>query len=225
MNLTEQIRRRKSLYAYMLLFWICTLTAFFAKDISIWILELLPAYCGFLAIFILLDKKVHFSLLLNFIFAIEIIVLTIGGVYTYAEVPFFSPNDWLGQTFGWERNNYDKLGHFMQGVTPYLACKELLIKRKMVKRSTLQVFLCVSVAMCISAVYELFEYVTMLISSDFADGFVASQGDPFDTQKDMLFALLGALFAACLSVGYRYKEEQENSSDSKKTDFYPNLKV
>lgn len=207
MNWLEQIKKRKSLYAYMLLFWLCTMTAFIAKDISVWIMELLPAYLGFLAIFILLDKKVRFSLLLNIIFALEIIVLTIGGIFTYAEVPFFNASDWLGQTFGWERNNYDKLGHFMQGVTPYMACKELLIKKKMVKRSTLQVFLCISVAMCISAVYELFEYSTMIISSDFAESFVASQGDPFDTQKDMLFALLGALFAACASVGHRYKEE------------------
>ena len=132
---------KKALYWYMALFWICTLTALFSVDVTVWL-------------------------------------------------------------------NYDKLGHFMQGITPYLATKELLIKRKFVKRGAMQVFLCISVSMAVSAMYELFEYGTTLVSSDFATDFVASQGDPFDTQKDMLFAFIGAIFAACFSVNYRYAEEK-----------------
>ncbi len=208
MNIVDRIKKRKSLSAYILLFWLVTLTSFVAKDVVVWFMEVLPAYIGFVAIFILLDRGVHFSRLLNFIFAIEIIVLTIGGIFTYSEVPFFNPTDWLGQTFDWERNNYDKLGHFMQGVTPYLACKEMLITKKIVKRSTMQVFLCISVSMAISAFYELFEYATVMVSGDFAESFVASQGDFFDTQKDMLFAMIGAIFAACASLSYRYDEEK-----------------
>lgn len=209
MNIIGQFNKKRTLCAYMLLFWAVTVTAVFAKDVSVWVLEVLPAYVGLVAIFILLDKGVRFSPLLNIVFAIEIMVLTIGGVFTYSEVPFFGPHDFMGELLGWDRNNYDKLGHFMQGITPYLACKEMLIKKRVVKRSTLQVFLCLSVAMCVSALYELFEYSMMVFASDSAEGFIASQGDPFDTQKDMLFALLGAIFAACTSIGYRYAEEQE----------------
>ncbi len=209
MSFLETIREKKELYMYMTVFWLCTITAFASVDMTVWLMEVLPAYIGFLAIFILLDKGIKFSKLLNAVIIIQILVLTIGGVFTYSKVPFFNPTDWLGETFGWERNNYDKLGHFMQGVTPYVATKELLIKKKLVKRSTIQVFLCVSVSLAVSAVYELFEYVTIMMSSDFANDFVASQGDPYDTQKDMLFALLGSIFAACAFVNYRYDEEKE----------------
>ncbi len=209
MKLTEDVQKKRSQYLFMILFWVCTITAFVSVDMTVWLMEVLPAYLGFLAIFILLDKGVKFSLLLHIVFFVQIIVLTIGGIYTYAKVPFFNPTDWLGETLDWNRNNYDRLGHFMQGVTPYLATKELLVKRKMVKRSTMQVFLCISVSLAVSAIYELFEYLTVLISSDFAQDFVASQGDPYDTQKDMLFALLGAIFAACAFVNCRYQEEEE----------------
>lgn len=209
MKLTEDVQKKRSQYLFMILFWVCTITAFISVDMTVWLMEVLPAYLGFLTIFILLDKGVKFSLLLHIIFFVQIIVLTIGGIYTYAKVPFFNPTDWLGETLDWNRNNFDRLGHFMQGVTPYLATKELLVKKKMVKRSTMQVFLCISVSLAVSAIYELFEYLTVLISSDFAQDFVASQGDSYDTQKDMLFALLGAIFAACAFVNCRYREEEE----------------
>ncbi|MBO4530985.1 MAG: DUF2238 domain-containing protein [Paludibacteraceae bacterium] len=211
MNLIENIKKNKSLYAYMALFWVCTISAWFAVDRTIWVMELLPAYFGFLTIFILHDKGVRFSNLLNIVIFVQVIVLMIGGVFTYSNVPFFNPTDWLGETLGWERNNYDKLGHFMQGITPYVAAKELLMKKKIVKRSTMQVFLCISVSLAVSAFYELFEYATTMVSSEFATEFVASQGDPFDTQKDMLFAFLGSIFAACAFINYKYGEEEEQA--------------
>ena len=73
---------KKALYWYMALFWICTLTALFSVDVTVWLMEVLPAYIGFLVIFILLDRGVRFSPLLNVIFSIQIVVLTIGGVFT-----------------------------------------------------------------------------------------------------------------------------------------------
>ena len=193
----------------MVLFWLCTATVAFARDQTVWMMEVIPAYIGFIAIFVLLDKNVTFSPLLNIIIAIHIAVLTIGGVYTYSRVPLFNPTDWLGEMMGWQRNNYDKVGHFMQGLTPYIATKEMLIRKRIVERSTMQVFLCVSVSMAISAIYELIEYLAIMMSSDVAVDFVGAQGDPYDTQTDMLFALLGAIFAACAFVNYRYKEEKQ----------------
>ncbi|MEA3523565.1 MAG: DUF2238 domain-containing protein, partial [Campylobacterota bacterium] len=40
-------------------------------------------------------------------------LVLIGAHYGYQHVPIF---DLLKESFGWERNNYDKLGHFFQGV-------------------------------------------------------------------------------------------------------------
>ena len=82
------------------------------KDRLTWILEVIPAVIGLL---IMWGTRQSFLLtpLLYFWILIHCIVLMIGGKYTYAEVTFF---DWISQTFGWNRNNFDKLGHFMQGV-------------------------------------------------------------------------------------------------------------
>lgn len=198
---------------YMVLFWVCTATVAFARDQTVWMMEVLPAYLGFIAIFVLLDRNVVLSPLLNIVIAVHVLVLTIGGIFTYPKVPFFNPTDWLGELMGWQRNNYDKLGHFMQGFTPYIATKEMLIRRNIVGRSTMQVFLCISVSMAVSAIYELIEYLTIMMSSEIAVDFVGAQGDPYDTQTDMLFALLGAIFAACALVNYRYKDEKKDEKE------------
>ena len=55
------------------------------------------------------------------------VVLMVGAKYTYAEVPLF---DWISEIFGWERNNYDKVGHFMQGLVPALIAREIFLGKE-----------------------------------------------------------------------------------------------
>lgn len=89
MNVKASLKK-KVLYSYIILFWLCTISAWFAVDTTIWVMEVLPAYFGFLAIFILLDKGVEFSRLLNIVIFIQVFVLCVGGVFTYSKVPFFN---------------------------------------------------------------------------------------------------------------------------------------
>ena len=124
------------------------------------------------------------------------IVLMVGGHYTYAEVPLF---DWLKPVFGWQRNNYDKLGHFMQGFTPVLIAREILIRKKVVaKKGWLPAILILAI-LGTSAAYEIIEWGVSAATGSAGDAFLGTQGDIWDTQSDMLFCLIGSILALCWS--------------------------
>ncbi len=120
------------------------------------------------------------------------IVLMVGGHYTYAEVPLF---DGL---FGAERNNYDKVGHFFQGFVPALLVREILIRRQVVNGAGWRNLFVVSACLAFSAFYELIEWWVALLSDQAADAFLGTQGYVWDTQSDMLWALVGAIGALLL---------------------------
>ena len=56
-------------------------------------------------------------------------------------------------------------------------------------------FLVVCVVLAISATYEFVEWGTALALGNGAVDFLGTQGDPWDTQSDMFFALIGAVVA------------------------------
>ena len=56
-------------------------------------------------------------------------------------------------------------------------------------------FLVVCVVLAISASYELIEWAAALALGQGANEFLGTQGDPWDTQSDMLFALIGSVTA------------------------------
>jgi putative membrane protein len=120
------------------------------------------------------------------------IVLIVGGTYTYARVPLgFNLADLLDL----DRNPYDKIGHFFQGFVPALIAREILLRGQYVNGKKMLAFIVVSIVLAISASYELIEWgVAVAIGQDATD-FLGTQGDPWDTQSDMLFALIGAVSA------------------------------
>ncbi len=117
-------------------------------------------------------------------------VLMLGGAYTYARVPLGFE---LQELFDLNRNPYDKIGHFMQGFVPALAARELFIRHKVINGKAWLAFLVVCVVMMVSAVYELIEWSAALALGQGADEFLGTQGDMWDTQSDMFFALIGSL--------------------------------
>ncbi|HKO68612.1 MAG TPA: DUF2238 domain-containing protein, partial [Burkholderiaceae bacterium] len=116
----------------------------------------------------------------------------LGGAYTYARVPL---GGWVQQALDLSRNPYDKLGHFMQGFVPAIVAREILIRGKYAQGRRMVAFLCVCIALAISALYELVEWWAALLLGQGAEEFLGTQGDPWDTQSDMLCAALGAVFA------------------------------
>lgn len=159
-----------------------------------WWLEASPALAG-LAILLATYRRFPLTTVCYVLIALHMCVLCVGGHYTYARVPLF---DWLRPIFGWERNNYDRLGHLMQGFVPAIIAREILLRFEVLKRRKWLPFVVVSICLAISAVYELLEWWTALISGAAANDFLGSQGDVWDTQSDMCLALIGAASALIL---------------------------
>ncbi|PZR71832.1 MAG: DUF2238 domain-containing protein [Chthoniobacterales bacterium] len=156
-----------------------------------WWLEVAP---GLAAIVLLVATYHRFRLttLLYTLITLHICVLCVGGHYTYARVPFF---DWLRPIFGWQRNHYDRLGHFLQGFVPALIARELFVRLNILQRKKWMPFLIACVCLAISAFYELIEWWMAILTGSAANDFIGSQGDVWDTQGDMLMALIGAICA------------------------------
>jgi len=164
------------------------------KDIYTWFLEVLPAL---IAAGVLLATRRRFPLtpLVYILILLHSLILMQGGHYTYGEEPFFN---WLKEVLGWPRNNYDKVGHFVQGFIPAMVAREILLRKAVVSGRGWLSFLVVCVCLAISAFYELLEWWVALLSGSGADAFLATQGYVWDTQSDMGLALAGAILALVL---------------------------
>ncbi|MGH8195757.1 MAG: DUF2238 domain-containing protein [Woeseiaceae bacterium] len=164
------------------------------KDYATWTLEVLPAIAA-AAVLWFTRHRFPLTRMLYLLILVHCMVLIVGGHYTYAEVPLF---DWIRDAFGQERNNYDKLGHFMQGFVPAIVAREITIRKAVFVNAEWRNLFIVGLCMGISAVYELVEWVVALISDEAAEAFLGTQGDVWDTQSDMAFALAGAILALIL---------------------------
>lgn len=157
-------------------------------DRATWWLEVLPVLIA-APLLLASARRFPLSALLYVLIALHCLVLILGGAYTYARVP---AGFWVQELFELSRNPYDKLGHFLQGLTPALLAREILLRRGFLARGRMLGFLALCVAMTVSAVYELIEWAVALLAGGGAVEFLGTQGDPWDTQSDMFWALLGA---------------------------------
>jgi len=164
------------------------------KDGVTWWLEATPALVA-LGVMVATWRRFPLTQLLYWLVLAHSVVLFVGAHYTYAEVPLF---EWLRTLLDHTRNNYDKLGHFAQGFVPAIAAREILLRRSPLGRGAWLNFLVVCVVLAISAFYELVEWWVALLSKEAADAFLGTQGYAWDTQSDMLLALIGALLALVL---------------------------
>lgn len=161
------------------------------KDLFTWVLEVAPALIALIALAVT-RRRFPLTPLAYGLILIHCVILMVGGHYTYAEVPLF---DWLRDTLHWQRNNYDKVGHFAQGFIPAIIARELLIRLRVIHGAAWRNFFIVCFVLSVSASYELIEWGVAIASGDDAVAFLATQGDPWDTQSDMAWAWLGALVA------------------------------
>jgi putative membrane protein len=163
-------------------------------DRATWLMEIAPAA---IAIPVLIFTRHRFPLtpLLYVLVAIHVVILAVGGHYTYAEVPL---GFWVRDALGLARNHYDRLGHLAQGFIPALVAREILVRTSPLRPGRWLAVLVTSVALAISALYELVEWAAAVILGQGADAFLGTQGDPWDTQSDMLMALVGAVAAQVL---------------------------
>lgn len=196
---------KKSFYIVLVVLFFAGLiwSAIKPHDYFTWILEVFPAIIGFI-ILSLTYNKFPFTKLVYILILVHCWILFIGGHYTYAEVPFFN---WVRDTFSQSRNNYDKIGHFMQGFVPAMIIREIFIRKNVIIKSW-RAFTIVSICLAISAFYELIEWWTSLLSGESGDSFLGTQGFIWDTQSDMLLALIGA--ASALLILSKFHDRQIN---------------
>jgi len=163
-------------------------------DRATWALEVLPVIIA-LPVLWTTYRRFPLTTLLYVCIFLHAIVLMIGGTYTYARVPLgFHLADFLGLS----RNPYDKIGHFFQGFVPALAAREILIRGQYVRGRKMLAFVVICIVLAISASYELIEWGVAIALGQGADAFLATRGDPWDTQSDMFYALIGAVTALLL---------------------------
>lgn len=184
---------------------IFTWSAINPHDRFTWFLEVLPALLG-IAVLMLIYPRFKFTNLVYFLIWVHAAILIVGGHYTYAEMPLFN---WLKDMFELDRNYYDRLGHFAQGFIPAIIAREVLIRQVILNNKWLSLIV-VSICLAISASYELLEFAVALLTGESAEAFLGTQGDIWDTQWDMTFALIGAICALALLSKYHDRALSEN---------------
>jgi putative membrane protein len=188
--------------AALLLVGLLALSGWQPFDRATWLMEIFPILIA-LPLLVWSYRRFPLTTLLYALIFCHGVVLMVGGAYSYARVPFgFQIADWLHLS----RNPYDKIGHFFQGLVPALVAREILSRGGYVRGRKMLAFVVVSIVLAISATYELIEWAAAISLGQGADEFLGTQGDPWDTQSDMFFALIGAVAALLLLA--RWQDRQ-----------------
>jgi len=156
-----------------------------------WFMECFPVLLG-APILAMTYRRFPLTPLLYVLLSLHALVLMVGGHWTYAEVP---AGHWVKDALHLARNPYDRLGHLFQGFVPVLLFREVLLRRGVLRRGAGSVAVLLSMALGLSAAYELLEWLTAVATGEKAEAFLGTQGDPWDTQWDMACALIGASLA------------------------------
>lgn len=170
------------------------ITAIHPHDYTTWWLETMPIFIA-VPLFVATFKRNALTPLVYRLLFAHALILMLGGHYTYAEVPL---GYWMQEWFDFTRNNFDKIGHLAQGFVPAMLFRELLLRGSPLRQGKLLFALVAASCLAVSASYELIEWAAAVILGQSADAFLGTQGDPWDTQSDMLMALIGAISAQIL---------------------------
>lgn len=186
-------------------------------DREAWLLENLLVFVG-LSVTWFLHQKMPFSRLSLTAIFIFLCFHSIGAHYTYSLVPY---DDWsrrlfsfsINETFGWERNHYDRIVHFLYGFFLAYPIRELFF-RVADAQGFWSYFFPLDLTMSTSMIFELFEWWTVVaIAGDLGQTYVGSQGDPWDAHKDMLLASCGAFLTMSLTLLVNWRTQSDFSRE------------
>jgi len=159
-----------------------------------WILETFPFMIA-LPVLLLTYKRFPLTRLAYMLIAIHAMILMLGGHFSYAKVPL---GFWMEDWFGWSRNNYDKIGHLMQGFGPAIYVREIIARTSPLKPGKWLSFISIAVPLAFSALYEIIEWLASLSDPTDTEAFLGTQGYIWDTQSDMFLCLIGSILALIL---------------------------
>ena len=162
-----------------------------------WLLENVLIFI-FVPFVIWMDKKHHYTLLSIIFLLIFASLHSLGSHYTYAEMEHFNT---LTDFFGFERNHFDRLVHFLFGLLAFRMLFEMTSSgTSTVKTSLLLTF---TMVISISAFYEILEWTAViLLHPELGMAFLGTQGDIWDAQKDTIAAIIGALINLAFYKSY-----------------------
>ena len=156
-------------------------------------------------------SKISYSLIFVFMCLHEI-----GAHYTYALVPY---DQWLDsasgagveQLFGWERNQYDRLVHFLYGLLITYPVREIVLRVSRA-RGFWTYLLPLLMVISTSTIFELLEWLAAIVfGPDLGIAFMATQGDVWDTQKDMAYAVIGATISMLIHNQWGSRAQTEKN--------------
>ncbi|PUB09452.1 DUF2238 domain-containing protein [Paenisporosarcina sp. OV554] len=179
-----------SLFVIVIIFFIWSV--YKPAEFLTWVAEVSPAVVV-LIIVIATYKRFRFTTLSYFIIALLSILTFIGGHYTYEEVPLFN---WIKDEFHLNRNDYDRFGHFLKGLG-VIVVREIVIRNTPLTKGTWLFGISTSIVLAVAALYEIIEWLsTKLPNAGHATkNFLGMQGDRWDAQWDMSFALVGSILS------------------------------
>lgn len=184
-------RQNALIAAGLLLMFILLVSAIRPYDYPTWLLEVMPVLIA-LPVMAATYRRFPLTTLLYALIFIHAVILIGGGTYTYARVPL---GLWVQGALALDRNPYDKIGHLAQGAVPFIVAREILWRGGYLTNRRMTAFLSICVVMMVSSFYEMIEWWAALIMGQGADEFLGTQGDEWDAQADMFFALIGATVA------------------------------
>jgi putative membrane protein len=173
-------------------------------DRETWVLENLLLVL-FVAALVAGYRRFHFSRAAYVLMFVFLCLHAVGGHYTYSLVPY---DDWargltgstVNEQFGWTRNHYDRLLHFLFGFLLAGPARELLLEITGVRRGW-SYFLAIVLIMASSSLYELIEWAAAVVfGGELGMHYLGTQGDEWDGQRDMALAALGAVLVMSLAA-------------------------
>lgn len=166
------------------------------KEYYVWLFEIFGVVF-IAAVYTIFYFRINFSNTTNTWAFIGACLITIGAHYSFPDVPGFNG---IKGVFEISRNNFDKLGHIVQGILPVLISREVLVKKKVIQDLFWINFFAFCVAITVSALYELVEWLFIIVFGDngFTSDVLGTQGYVWDAQSDILCAVIGALLTIIL---------------------------
>ncbi len=169
---------------------VCAISPHSRED---WLLENLVTFVG-VPTAVVSFRRFRFSDRSYVQATIFLILHSIGAHYTYSLVPL---GDWVGGALGLARNHFDRVVHFSFGLLMMRPMRELGFRRDPKLGRFAKLYFSTAGIGLWSMIYEIVEWlVASIVDPAAGAAYLGTQGDPWDAQKDMGLALLGAFLAS-----------------------------
>jgi putative membrane protein len=188
------------------MFGVCWLALAWAPtERDVWLLEnvlTVAAVAGIVATFNHLTlSRISYTCLFVFL-----LLHTIGSHYTYSRMPYDAIGQYvfgvsLDEQFGFSRNHYDRFVHFCYGLLLAYPAREIFLRVAHV-RGFWGYTLPLMLTLASSAAYELIEWAAAIaFGGELGMDYVGTQGDVWDSHKDMALAATGATVTMIVVAG------------------------